>query len=231
MSVLNNHWGLPLACALVLCIAGGCVNPEQRALTEQRARERTEQTRIRIPSEPAHLQQQYAHPPYGARHAFRWTPYDNRWQLTFVDRHTHYTGFRVRRPIALPPQREGMELYLELQPFESARSLAIGLADGPATDPAGIPVVPLTLHRVQRRGEQAFHAYSIPLGAFDSRAIRVTENGTRQTVPQRLNWNTIQGIHLVWLDRENPVPRRITIMNLQFAPVTWTRGLQIEDEP
>lgn len=222
---------LLLAALLTTACESADQRVERRVETGERARERTQQHRIRIPKGPTHLLRNYDEPRYSVRQAFLWGPYTTEWRLMVVDYAADHAGFHVRRAFSLPPQRDDMVLFFELSPPEAMHSLALGLIDDTAKDSSQISVLSIAPYRIDRRTPSHWEAFSIPLHAFDSETFRVLDQGDRQPSGDKLDWDNIRGIHLIRFIREPDHSRQIILRNFQFAPELWVRGLQTGREP
>lgn len=223
----TRRWLVPLT--LMLLVAA-CTNTDRKALRRaemtERALERTQQNRVRIPRDPVQLRHDYAHPLFTIRQAFRWSPYATEWRLMVVDYTAVYAGFHVKQPIELPPQREGMALYFELWPPEAARSLAIGLIDDSEKEPGHIHMLPVASYRVERLGRDTRSAFAIPLSDFESETFIANARGDFEKSAQQPNWDNIRGVHVHRLVRKPDHARQIIIRNLQLAPLLWVNQIQ-----
>lgn len=223
---------LLLGVALALSACGTAKEKAaRRAQTAERALERTQQLRIRIPIEPTHLRYDYAHPLFTVRQSFMWGPYDHEWRLMIVDHTAEYAGFFVKIPFDLPAQREGMVLLFELWPPEAAHSLALGLIDGSMDHPAQFPALPIAAYEITRWQESNLRTFAIPLIAFETSQLRRSKDGHFETVDHAPNWNSIRGIHLLRLVSAPAHARQIIIRNMQFAPYLWVREMRADFRP
>lgn len=219
-----------LACALAVT---ACTTPPEREArrqeVEEAAYERTQQNRLRIPPEPVDLSADYGHPEYTIRQHFLWGPYESEWRLTLVDFAARYAGFRMKRPLPIPDQRDGMALYFELWPSDVAPTLALGLNDDPQMPKRDIPVLPLEPYRIFLRNRPDLAIFAVPLSDLEEETIALQPDQQWQRSPADLDWDAIRGVHLVRLDPTNRHTRRIVLRNLQVAPWLWIREMQVED--
>ncbi len=190
--------------AVGLAFSGGCATRSRPAMTRE-PESRIEHHRIGIPATPVMFQGDYATPDKGIHQLFRWQRGHHEWHLTVLDPESTYAGLFLRRPLSIPKERDVMSLYFELQPPEAAEMLAIGLRDKRERKPAqNILMVPIAPYRVQPRTADRGGYFVIPLSHLEQ--------------DPALNWDSIIGVQLNFLEQPTLSSRHMIIRHLQIAP-------------
>lgn len=216
----------------VLFLAGllacGCESPtsraERRRQTQDLATYRLHLPRIHLLNEPVQLKGDTAWPANAVRQTFIWNGYGTEWRVALLDPAAEYAEFIIKRPHNVADQWEGLVLYFELWPEETASSLAVALFDNSTTNAYHMAVQPIAPYVIARQNEAGWLSVAIPLARFALPTYAVMGPKIYETEAPSLDWSRIAGVRLIRLNPDLEERGQLILRDLQFAPEMWVTG-------